>query len=213
MLRRALPLPLRMRPRVQRAPGIPCALRFLEGQRMSQLGRQVSREGGVVCATDAIVIPGRRYAPSPESITTKLRLGHDAARVMFKSGSGGYGFRARCFASPRNDKWRDCGPRYARPGMTDGGISARPGMTTEGIACAQPGAGLRCSIARQATLSRNASSAAWTASGVPTCIQTPSSRNPNRRSCSLARSNIRVSENSPAGASVNSDGDRMAAPA
>ena len=48
-----------------------------------------------------------------------------------------------------------------------------------------------------ATLSRNASSAAPTASGVPTCIQTPSSRRPNSRSCSLARSNILVSENSP----------------
>ena len=50
-----------------------------------------------------------------------------------------------------------------------------------------------------ATLSRNASSAACTASGVPTCIQTPSSRRPNSRSCSLARSNILVSENSPVG--------------
>ena len=39
----------------------------------------------------------------------------------------------------------------------------------------------------------------WTASGVPTCIQTPSSRRPNSRSCSLARSNILVSENSPLG--------------
>ena len=66
---------------------------------------------------------------------------------------------------------------------------------------------------RYATLSRNASSAASTASGVPTCIHTPSSRNPNRRSCSLARSNILVSENSPAGASANSDGDMIAAPA
>ena len=65
----------------------------------------------------------------------------------------------------------------------------------------------------QATLSRNASSAACTASGVPTCIQTPSSRRPNSRSCSLARSNILVSENSPAGASANSEGDMIAAPA
>ena len=64
-----------------------------------------------------------------------------------------------------------------------------------------------------ATLSRNASSAACTASGVPTCIQTPSSRRPNSRSCSLAWSNILVSENSPAGASANSDGDMIAAPA
>ncbi len=68
-------------------------------------------------------------------------------------------------------------------------------------------------IQSYATLSRNASSAAWTASGVPTCIQTPSSRKPNIRSCSLARSNILVSENSPTGASANSDGDMIAAPA
>src|SRR4051812_23289288 len=53
----------------------------------------------------------------------------------------------------------------------------------------------------QATPSRNASSAAFIASGVPTCIHTPSSLSPNSRSCSLARSNIVVSENSPAGAS------------
>jgi hypothetical protein len=215
MLRRALPLPLRMRPRVQRAPGIPCALRFLEGQRMQRLGRKVSRECEVMChcrrrvmrklaltlsfrgaleqhlrrhsgaalraepiATSAVipgraswrgpgihnhhyrcgaklgrqyhsqrttvvmdsgldashrpgmtngklrahvdqesppttvipglrssnktsaVIPGRRFAPSPESITTKLRLGHDAAPVMFNINIGGYGFRARAPRAP-----------------------------------------------------------------------------------------------------------------
>src|SRR5665213_4418591 len=64
-----------------------------------------------------------------------------------------------------------------------------------------------------AALSRKASSAACTASGVPTCIHTPSSRSPNSRSCSLARSNILVSENSSDGASANSDGDMIAAPA
>jgi hypothetical protein len=174
MLRRALPLPLRMRPRVQRAPGIPCALRSTEGQRMSQLGRKVSRECEVMCQRvrssyrgaleqqapssfrDAplgagpesitptadvarswggsathhthrwLWIPGSRFARPGmttrgdcgmrqlarasdaqlrigESITTKLRLGHDAAPVMFNINIGGYGFRARCFASPRND--------------------------------------------------------------------------------------------------------------
>jgi hypothetical protein len=64
-----------------------------------------------------------------------------------------------------------------------------------------------------ATLSKNASSAALTASGVPTCIQTPSSLRPNSRSCSLARSNILVSENSPAGAWAKIDGEMIAAPA
>jgi hypothetical protein len=52
---------------------------------------------------------GAPLGASPESIATKLRLGHDGARVMFKSGSGGYGFRARCFASPRNDGRGDSG--------------------------------------------------------------------------------------------------------
>src|SRR5258705_10392259 len=70
-----------------------------------------------------------------------------------------------------------------------------------------------CEATTYATLSKNASSAASTASGVPTCIQTPPSRTPNNRSCSLARSNIFVSENSPAGASANSEGDMIAAPA
>src|SRR6185312_2198886 len=64
-----------------------------------------------------------------------------------------------------------------------------------------------------ATLSRNASSAAPMASGVPTCIQTPSSLRPNRRSCSLAASNIFVSENSPLGALAKIAGEKIAAPA
>src|ERR1700741_4902335 len=68
-------------------------------------------------------------------------------------------------------------------------------------------------LTRYATLSRNASSAAAMASGVPTCIQTPSRRSPNRRSCSLARSNILVSENAAFGASAKIEGEMMAAPA
>src|SRR6185437_7827020 len=47
MLMRALLL-LRMRPRVQRAPGIPCAFWFMEGQAYGKnSGAFVSREGGV----------------------------------------------------------------------------------------------------------------------------------------------------------------------
>jgi hypothetical protein len=38
-----------------------------------------------------------------EPITTKLHLGHDGAAIVFNINIGGYGFRARCFASPRND--------------------------------------------------------------------------------------------------------------
>src|SRR4051794_30218715 len=64
-----------------------------------------------------------------------------------------------------------------------------------------------------ATLSRIAVSAALIAAGVPTCIQVPSSRSPNRRPASIARSNIRLSENAPFGAFANSAGLRIAAPA
>ena len=80
-------------------------------------------------------------------------------------------------------------------------------------ACAHARQASRGREAAYATLSRIASSAACTASGVPTCIQTPSSLSPNSRSCSLARSNILVSENSPAGASAKIAGEMIAAPA
>ena len=46
---------------------------------------------------------GAPLGASPESITTKSGLGHDGAPVMFNINISGYGFRARCFASPRND--------------------------------------------------------------------------------------------------------------
>src|SRR6185437_7291479 len=52
MLMRAL-LPLRMRPRVQRAPGIPCALWFMEGKLMAKT--RAHRVAGMLTA----VIPGR----------------------------------------------------------------------------------------------------------------------------------------------------------
>ena len=67
------------------------------------------------------------------------------------------------------------GTQYSEPSVMDRKVAAYwipafAGMTTAG----------------HATLSRKASSAASTASGVPTCIHTPSNRSPNRRSCSLA---------------------------
>ena len=37
-------LPLHMRPRVQRAPGLPCALLFVGANEFAKLGRSVSRE-------------------------------------------------------------------------------------------------------------------------------------------------------------------------
>jgi len=48
---------------------------------MAKLGRKVSRECGVISTA---VIPGRRHAPSPESITTELCLGHDGAPAIIK---------------------------------------------------------------------------------------------------------------------------------
>ena len=50
----------------------------------------------------------------------------------------------------------------------------------------------------QAALARMASSAALIASGVPTCIQTPSRRRPQSRSASAARSNNGEIENAQA---------------
>ena len=50
-------LPLRMRPRVQRAPGIPCALWLMEGQVFEQNSGATSRENAHSHPT--VVIPGR----------------------------------------------------------------------------------------------------------------------------------------------------------
>jgi hypothetical protein len=48
-------LPVHMRPRVQRAPGLPCALSFFGAKRFAKLGRSVSRECGVVPRTINVV--------------------------------------------------------------------------------------------------------------------------------------------------------------
>ncbi len=100
-----------------------------------------------------------------------------------------------------------------RAGLTRGSLAK---LRAKAVDCGvkrqeAPICGSRATI--HATLSRNASSAACTASGVPTCIQTPSSLKPNRRSFSLASSNVLVSENSPFGAPAKIDGDMIAAPA
>jgi hypothetical protein len=55
--------PLHMRPRVQRASGIPCALCFREGERfLSQLGRRASRE----CETVSTVIASAAKQSIPQ---------------------------------------------------------------------------------------------------------------------------------------------------
>jgi hypothetical protein len=51
MLVRASILPLRTRPRVQRAPGIPCAL-FFEGELLASLGRIAPRDRKVMSAIE-----------------------------------------------------------------------------------------------------------------------------------------------------------------
>src|SRR4029078_3367507 len=62
MLMCALFYPLHMRPRVQRASGIPCALCFREGERfLSQLGRRASRG----CETVSTVIPCTAHPTTP----------------------------------------------------------------------------------------------------------------------------------------------------
>jgi hypothetical protein len=43
-------LPLHMRPRVQRAPGLPCALFFSEGERILQTSGECCRENAQVCS-------------------------------------------------------------------------------------------------------------------------------------------------------------------
>jgi hypothetical protein len=43
---------------------------------------------------------GAPLGASPESITTKLRLGRDGAPVMFNINISGYGFRARALRVP-----------------------------------------------------------------------------------------------------------------
>ena len=64
-----------------------------------------------------------------------------------------------------------------------------------------------------AALARIAASAAMTASGVPTCIHTPSSRSPNKRPASAARSNSGDMEEGPSGTPAKNAGARIAAPA
>ena len=94
-------------------------------------------------------------------------------------------------------------------GLPDSKIRLHHGMGLFGARIRRAGKG----EGPYATLSRNASSAAAIASGVPTCIQVPSSLSPNSRSCSLAASNILVSENSPLGAPANTTGEIIATPA
>src|SRR4051812_18669344 len=65
MLMRALLLPLRMRPRVQRAPGIPCALWIQRTRKYSQASGAMRRE---IADTYSVVIArSNRATPAPKS--------------------------------------------------------------------------------------------------------------------------------------------------
>src|SRR6185437_2523695 len=114
MLMRAL-LPLRMRPRVQRAPGIPCALLVLwRGQAYGKNSGELRRENADTHLTTG-VIPGREAKRSEPGIhSTTIIAG------QWIPGSRGACHRAALCADP-----------VARPGMTTERQAARPGMTTE----------------------------------------------------------------------------------
>ena len=60
--------PLHARPRVQRAPGLPCALHFSRVRMFANLGRIAPRERGVVSIN---VVPDKRSAISD----AQLRIG------------------------------------------------------------------------------------------------------------------------------------------
>ena len=58
----------------------------------------------------SVVIPGRAFGAGLRCAIAhrgihnhEMQLGHDVAPFMFNINIGGYGFRARCYASPRND--------------------------------------------------------------------------------------------------------------
>jgi len=57
-----------MRPRVQRAPGLPCALYFLGRTNFAKLGRIVSREGGSM-----LVMPEQAGIQYSETLVMELR--------------------------------------------------------------------------------------------------------------------------------------------
>ncbi len=77
----------------------------------------------------------------------------------------------------------------------------------------QAGEGAVAGLAPQSLERWMASSAKAMASGVPTCIQMPSSRRPNSRSAAMALSKMRLREKAPSGVPANSSGFRIAAPA
>src|SRR6476620_1731394 len=82
-------LHLHARLRVHRAPGIPCALCFLRASGFERLGRIAPRECGVLMSL--------REAKRPKQST----LRHSG--MVRRTRPGISRFRARCFASPRND--------------------------------------------------------------------------------------------------------------
>ena len=140
--------------------------------------------------------------------------GTDRAPHGRRAGSEGRASRGRARADHR---------RPGKPGTSFPSIKARISTGTKGAeagmvktrAGSMPDhtprrAAAPCNYAALATM---AASAALTASGVPTCIQTPSSRSPQSRSASAARSNNGDIEDGPAGTPAKKACVRMAAPA
>src|SRR6185437_15270286 len=107
MLMRAL-LHLRMRPRVQRAPGIPCALWPMEGHVLAKTRAHSRRENAKSHPT--AVIPGREAKRREPGI-------HPTAIVVAQ--------------------WIPGSRKGARPGMTTE-REARPGMTRERLSHVTP---------------------------------------------------------------------------
>ena len=98
-------LPLRMRPRVQRAPGIPCALWFIEGHAYGKnSGAFVSRECKLCPSFRGV----KRSGASPESIQPRSLRPN--------------GFRVRAARAPELRRRS----RAAHPGMTSRLLVQRP---------------------------------------------------------------------------------------
>ena len=73
------------------------------------------------------VIPGRRTAASPESITTAGSEMHGRCNIAWIRG---YGFRARAFAARRNDRKRYASPAVSNIAASSDFARALPAQTT-----------------------------------------------------------------------------------
>jgi hypothetical protein len=69
-------LPLHMRPRVQRAPGLPCALSFLRADEFAKLGRMASRERP--CSSSSAEADDPVFRGVSDGIVNSRRTGYSA---------------------------------------------------------------------------------------------------------------------------------------